>query len=190
MNKALCKNFTTDEVFNALSQMHPSKSPGHGMPSNFFQSNQHVIGDSVTTAVLDALHSGDLPSNLNHTFFILNPKKETPLKVSDYHPISLCDVIYKIISKVITNRLRVILPHIILESQSAFFLDMQIIGCVLVAYEIVHYLRHKRGGRKGFMSFKFDMTKDYDRVEWNYLERVLAQMGFRVSFIHLIMMCV
>ncbi|XP_042944657.1 uncharacterized protein LOC122278542 [Carya illinoinensis] len=61
---------------------------------------------------------------------------------------------------------------------------------VLVAYEIVHFLRHKRGGKKGYMSIKLDMSKAYDRVEWDFLESIMVQMGFETSWINLIMYCV
>lgn len=104
--------------------MHPSKSPSpDGMPPAFFQNYWHIIGDSITTAILNTLHLGELSPNINHTFIVLVPKKESPQKVSDYRLISLCNVIYKLISKIIANRLRNILPHLISKTQCAFVPD-------------------------------------------------------------------
>lgn len=71
-------------------------------------------------------------------------------------------MIHKIISKIIANRLKVIRPSIISDSQCAFVSRHKITDCVLIAYEIIHYLRYKKGGRKGFMSLKLNMSKAYD----------------------------
>lgn len=82
------------------------------------------------------------------------------------------------------------MPSIISKIQCAFVLDKHIINCVLVTYKIIHYLRNKRSGRKDFMSLKLDMSKTYNRVEWNYHEKVLVLMRFRDKLIKLIMTCV
>lgn len=140
--------------------------------------------------VLYALNSGEIPHDLNHTFLTLIAKKKQPLSVAEYHPISLCNVLYKIISKVLGNRIRVYLPMLIFESQSSFVPGRQITNNIVIAYEIVHFLRMKGRGKQDFKSLKFDMSKTYSKVEWDYLEYTLFALGFLNHLIKLIMQCV
>lgn len=83
----------------------------------------------------------------------------------DFHPINLCNVLYKLISKAIANNLKMLLPLIISESQSAFVPRRHIFDNILIAYELIHFLLRKIRGKKGFMSIKLDMSKAYNRVE-------------------------
>lgn len=100
------------------------------------------MGPTVTKA-LQALNSSVIPSNLNHTHIALILKKRQPIGVADYHPISLCYLLYKLITKFIVNRLKIFLLNLISESQSAFVTRRQISDNILVAYEIVHFFRKK-----------------------------------------------
>ena len=121
MNHHLTKNFMPMEVLEAVKQMSPIKSPGpDGFPPIFYQKYWHIIGEDVSHAVLTCLNSGKILKAINHTHITLIPKVKNPESVADFRPISLCNVIYKIISKVLTNRLKSILPQIVSESQSAF----------------------------------------------------------------------
>ena len=94
------------------------------------------------------------------------PKIKIPTKMSDFRRISLCNVSYKIISKILTNRLKPILSSIISENQTVFIPDRLITDNVLVAFEIMHYLKKRKGGKDSYMAVKLDMSKAYDRVEW------------------------
>jgi exonuclease III len=190
-NDKLLSPFTADEVRVALFQMHPSKAPGpDGMSSFFFQKFWHVIGPSVSTAVLSILNSARMLRKINLTHISLIPKKKNPELMSDYRPISLCNVIYKIISKVLANRLKMVLPLIISDFQSAFVPGRLITDNVSVAFEIIHKLKGKRKGKRGEMALKLDMSKAYDRVEWDFLEAIMRKLGFADKWVAVIMSCI
>ena len=123
------------------------------------------MGGDITNAVLVALNLGIILESINTTFISLIPKIQNPKKVSDFRPISLCNVFYKLISKVLVNRLKLVFPYVVSNSQSAFLSGRLIIDNVLVAFETLHYLKGKTQGKLGFMALKLDMSKAYDRVE-------------------------
>ena len=110
--------------------------------------------------------------------------------MTELRPISLCNVAYKLISKVLANRLKIILPHIISENQSAFLTGRLITDNVLVAFELMHYLEHKKDGKEGVMTIKLDMSKAYDRIKWGFIRHVIEKMGFHEKWIELIMHCI
>lgn len=113
----------------------------------FYQKHWNVVGESITVAVLQVLNIGQFPLGLNHIFITLIPKKNQVFGVADFWPISLCNVLYKLYSKVITNRMKLILPHIISKSQSSFVQEWQITDNILITYEILHFLRRKKKGK-------------------------------------------
>ena len=128
--------------------MHHSKSPGlDGMSPFFFQKYWHIVGYDVIEAVLSVLHFGHLLHKMNYTHIVLIPKKNDPKLVSDFWPISLGNVVCRIISKVLANRLKIILPNVISDSQSAFIPQWLITNNTIVAYEILHRMRNKMRGK-------------------------------------------
>ena len=107
MNAHLSQEFMECEVEVALKQMAPLKAPGpDGMPPLFYQNYWGLVGDDVTKTILSYLNSPTLPHPLNHKFKTLIPKIKNLIAVSDYRPISLCNVLYKKFSKVLANRLK------------------------------------------------------------------------------------
>ena len=190
MCATLDRNFQAEEVDQALKQMAPLTAPGpDGMSPIFYKTYWHIVGKDVTTMVLNALNSGVVHESLNPTFISLIPKIKNPKKVSDFRPISLCNVVYKLISKVLVNRLKKILSNLVFESQSAFLSGRLISDNVLVAFETLHYLKRKTQGKLGFMALKLDMSKAYDRVEWVFLEKIMRKLGFTDKLVTLIMSC-
>ena len=135
------------------------------MNALFYQKFWHIVGDDVIVAVLNFLNSGTMLPEINYTHIVLIPKIKSPERISDFRPISLCNVIYKIISKVLPNKLKLILPRLISPSQSAFVPGRLITDNVLVAYETLHAMHSRRLGRRGYMALKLDVSKAYDRVE-------------------------
>ena len=136
------------------------------------------MGSQVTQSVIHILRTGIMPNGLNDTYICLIPKVKSPKKITEYCPISLCNVIYKIVAKVLANRLKGVLPEVISDAQSAFVLGRQITNNVLVAFEVMHCINQRRKGKEGLMAIKLDMSKAYDRVEWGYLEAMMRKMGF------------
>jgi ribonuclease HI len=191
MNRDLLKKISEEEVYRALHDMAPLKAPGpDGFTAGFFQKNWSIIGKDICHAILVTLNSGVLPPFLKQTNIALIPKTKNPVSVTDFRPISLCNVMYKMISKILANRLKRILPHIISPVQSAFIPGRLITDNVLVAYETLHTMHSRMKGKKGYMAVKLDMSKAYDRVEWRFLETVMHRLGFDPCWVQLIMMCV
>ena len=98
--------------------------------------------------------------------------------MSKFHPISLYNVLYKIYSKVLANKLKKFLPSLITEHQSAFAKEKLILYNIMVAFETLHHMKQHNSGKHGFMAIKLDMSKVYDQVEWVYLERLWRKWVF------------
>ena len=127
------------------------------------------MGDAVVNVVLDFLNEGIMLLALNYTNIVLIPKVKNLEKMSDFRRISLCNVIYKIISKVLANRLKQVLLEIISPTHSAFVLGRLIIDNVLVAFETPHTMHSRKKSKTGSLALKLDVSKAYDRVEWPLL---------------------
>ena len=187
MNEELLRPFVAEEVSLALKQMDVDMAPStDGLPPLFYKQFWDKVGREVTEAVLSALNTGTIPKAINHTFLTLIPKIQSPRKVTDFRPISLSNVLYKLIAKVLANRLKPRLPQLISETQSAFMSERLITNNILVAHETLHHLKSKRFGKIGFMALKLDMRKAYDKVEWKFLEQIMQKMGFAPKWIQLI----
>ena len=166
------------------------KAPGpDDMNPFFYQHFWPIVGECVTKCVLDSLNLGVTPPNFNETHIILIPKFKSPKHITEYRPISLSNVVSRIASKVLANRLKKVLPNVISETHSAFMANRLIIDNILVAFEVMHHISQKRGGKVGEIALKLDMSKAYDRVEWNGLEQIMVRMGFHSRWINTIMHC-
>jgi hypothetical protein len=121
MNEILCAEFTADEIKKALDSIGDLKAPGaDGMLALFYKKYWHLVGDKVVHEVLHVLQGGCIPDGWNDTIVVLIPKVQNPERLQDLRPISLCNVVYKLVSKVLANRLKCILGEIISPNQSAF----------------------------------------------------------------------
>jgi len=143
----------------------------------FFQRFWEVIGDDVVAVMLAILNGHAIPPSFNHTFVALIPKKPQPSHISEFRPISLCNVTYKLVTTVIANRLKPILPNIISKTQGAFTQERLITDNILILFETFHAMRGN-AGRQGAMTIKLDMSKAYDRVEWPFFAGSYVENGF------------
>ena len=191
MKEIPSRDYSAEEIKAVLFQMGPTKAPGpYSMNALFYQKFWHIVGDDVIAVVLDFLNSGNMNFELNYTNIVLIPKNKSPERMSDYRPISLCNIIYKIIFKVMANRLKQILPNLISPTQSAFVPSRLITDNVLVAYETLHSMHCKKKGKKGALGLKLDISKAYDRVKWAFLEKIMYNLGFPEAWIERVMSCV
>ena len=113
-----------------------------------------------------------------------------PKEVTQFRPISLCNVTYKIITKIMVNRLKPLMNYLISPFQNAFIQGRNISNNILLAYEIMDIVRKKKFRKKGYGALKVDMCKTYDRVSWNFLRAVLISMNFSSTWINWIMECI
>ena len=183
---SLNQPYSEEDERRALFSMHPSKSPGpDGMFPFFFQKFWHIVGLDVTMTMLSVLHSGKYLRKMNFTHIVLIPKKNDPQNITEFRPISLGNVVSYIVSKVLANRVKSILPNIISDAQSAFIPDRLITDNTTVAYEMLHRMRNRRRGKTGHMAIKLDISKLYDRVEWSFLQRIMLKMGLLDQWVNL-----
>lgn len=171
-------------------QMGPLKSPRpNSFGVLFYQHHQDIISNEVISVVLKILQGDSLVSCFNSTYIALIPKLHVHSVVTDFRPISLCNVFYKFLYKVLTNRQKPLIDKIISSSQNAFISGRLITDNILIAYELMHSMKYKMRGGMGRMVVKLDMSKAYNHVEQPILEASMKALSFLNQQIHLIMDC-
>lgn len=182
---------TGEEIKRAAFSIKGDSTPGaDGMSGYFYQASWNIIGPQVVSEVQRFFQTGHLPLDWNFTQICLIPKITNPSKMTDLRSISLCSVIYKIVSKVLCHRLKRFLPEIVSDTQGAFVSGRLISDNILLAHEMVHALCTNPGCDEDFLAIKTDMSKAYDRVEWNFLEELLIILGFDIKWVQWVMTCV
>lgn len=190
-NRQLTALYTKEEIQEAVFTMGPTKAPGEdGLLDLFYQKYWHIIGEEVTSFCLQLLNGDIEVSLINSTNIVLILKVSNPSNMMQFRPISLYNVLYKSLAKVIANRFRGVIEKCIDGTQSAFVPGRLISNNVLLAYETLYMLKHKRLGKKRYMAFKLDMSKVYDRVEQNFIREIMVRMGFDQKWVDALMKCV
>lgn len=183
--------FERQGVETALKSMHPSKALGpDGFQALFYQTYWDIVRTDTNNLCLNYLNGNSELGILNRTFIVLIPKKHNPSNMKDFRPISLCNMMYKIVAKVLANGLKCVLDKLISPNQSAFVPGRLITDNVMIGFECIHTLNNGRTGKEGVVALKLDMSKAYDRAEWGYLRGIMKKMRFCTRWISLIMGCV
>ncbi|CAM8959392.1 unnamed protein product [Rhodiola kirilowii] len=139
--------FTTTEIQEATFQLGPTKAPGlDGFSTLFYQKSWEEIKGEVFQFVLKFLNEGELDPAMNETLITLVPKVKNPVCFNDYRPISLVNVALKIITKAMANRLKRVLMQLISVSQSAFIPGRLISDNILLAHELMHFIKTRQEG--------------------------------------------
>lgn len=191
MNVSLEANYTEHEIRVALGQMHPIKALNpDGMCPMFFQSYWHIVGPLVTSTVMGILRGNLIPAHINRTFITRIPMKSNPDCMKDFPPSRyVTGCMCKLISKVLANHRKVFLDKIVFVNQSAFTPGRFITDNILVAFEMFHHMKHMKA-QEGGVTVKLDMSKTYDRVEWDFIDVVMARFGFDTGWSNRVMDCV
>ncbi|CAL2279833.1 unnamed protein product [Prunus armeniaca] len=144
----------------------------YGFPACFYQAQWNKCADDIFAMVTQAFQKCSIPDKLNYTLITLVPKLQSPQSMVQFRPISLCSTLYKVISKILVARLRPILPNLISPNQ-----------------ELMHKFKLSKG-KKGFVAWKIDLSKAYDRLSWHFVEYVLLELRLPAPLVKLIMNCV
>ena len=172
----LSSRFEKEEIFQVVKDFQGDKSPGpDGFTMAFFQECWHVIETDILGFFNEFFEKGMFAYSLNATFVTLIPKKQNAINIRDFRPISLIGSVYKILAKVLANRLRRVLDGLISESQNAFVGGRQTLDSVLIANECLD--NRNKCSISGVVC-KLDIEKAYDHVNWDCLLYLMDRMGF------------
>ena len=180
--------FSEEEIWAAISGLNSEKAPGpDGFPIAFWSFGWDFVKNEVLGFFQEFHEQGRFVKHLNATFVVLIPKKQTVEDLRDLRPISLVSGLYKILTKVLANRIKKVLDKVISKSQNAFVEGSQILDAVLIANEIVDSsLRRKECG----LICKLDIEKAYDTISWEFLYQVMGKMGFGGRWMRWIKWCI
>ena len=184
------REVSDEEIREALWSIKAFKAPGpDGLHAGFFQCFWHDVQGSVCQEVKKAFISGSIPAFLNTTLITLIPKCNNPESLANFKPISLCNSVYKVISKVLVARIRPLLNNLMSPVQAAFIPGRRGVDNVIIAQELLYTIDRMKG-REGYIAVKVDLEKAYDRLEWSFVYNVLQAFHFPINIINLIMSCI
>jgi hypothetical protein len=185
----LIKAIMAEEIRDTMFSMKSNKAPApDGYTADFFKASWSMVGADVVEAIQDFFVSGKLLKEVNATILTLVPKKTNAETMGDFRPIACCNVIYKCITKILSNRMLPVLDSVVGRNQSAFIPGRSISENILLAQELVKNYHRKEGQPRCTM--KVDLMKAYDSVDWDFILHCLSCFGFPSKFIKWIEVCI
>jgi len=185
---SLIHPFTLEEVKQAIWDCGGFKSPGpNDISFGFIKQFWSDMKDDFMRFVSEFHHNRRLTKGINATFIALIPKVSSPQRLNHFRPISLLGCLYKVLAKILANRLRAVIGSVVSDSQSTFVKGKQILDGILVANEAVDETHHLK---KEMLLFKVDFEKAYDSVDLSYLDMVMQKMNFSTLWRKWMSICV
>ena len=174
----------------ALSSLSSTKALGpDGFTTLFYKKYWSIIKADVMLSIKNFFIDHSLPRDQNHTFIALIPKLNGSQSTHQYRPISLCNIFYKIISKILATRLKFFLPEIISPLQSPFVPKRNIQDNTILAHELLHSFKSRRGNGR-YMFLKMDMEKAFDRMEWPFILSIMEKLAFSSTWLSWVKLCI
>ncbi|CAN1153186.1 LINE-1 retrotransposable element ORF2 protein [Linum perenne] len=189
-NRVLGRDLSAPEITLAIKSMGSLKAPGKdGFQPIFFQKCWNTVGGDVSDFLLNSFRYPELIEQVNQTIIVLIPKLLKPEQISQFRPISLCNVTYKLMAKCVADRLRSCMGNLVNETQTSFVPGRNITDNIIILQEVVHSMRSK-SGKKGWMTIKLDLAKAFDRLEWSFVEDTLRRANIPENLVKIILCCI
>lgn len=174
-----------DEVSTAVKQLPVGKAPGIDIiPAEFYQSLWEDIETDIFNFVSESISRAYIAEDLNISKITLLPKTEDKRKIQNFRPISLLNTLYKIVAKAYANRMKPLLHHWNLPSQTWFVPNRCILDNIFLAFEAIEWTLENK---QELCMLLLDFEKAYNRVNWTFLRQTMHRMGFRDTWINQVM---
>lgn len=184
-NQMLLKKITMAEVEEAVHSMPNGKAPSSdGLTTDFYKACWPLIKDKVYDLIEESRLKRSILKSFNATFLTLIPKYDKADSLDQFRPIALYNIIYRIISKVLVNRIKILLLLLISPHQTVYIEGRQILDNIILSQEVIHSLKDQS---KLGMLIQMDMSKAFNKINWNYIRNMLAAFGFSKDIINWIM---
>nr|KYP65630.1 LINE-1 reverse transcriptase isogeny [Cajanus cajan] len=178
---------TREEVRRSVMSMKSFTAPGpDGFQPFFYKQYWPIVGEELWKLVASTFQNGASDPAILETLVVLTLKVDNPTCLKEFRPISICNVAYKVISKVLVSRLRPFLSKLIGPFQGSFLPGRGTIDNSILAQEVLNFI-HQDKSKTGSLALKVDLKKAYDRIRWDFLRLTLEKFGFPSRILHLIM---
>ncbi|WOK98607.1 hypothetical protein Cni_G07319 [Canna indica] len=189
MYDELIRKVSADEIEGAIKSMERGKAPSpDGSGLEFYLNYWELIKNPLLLAFNEFQQKAHIPNSWGLTSMVFIPKKENPRTITDYRPIALCNVQYKILSKLLVNRLKICIDKVVSNEQAAFIQNRKLHDNIIIASEIVNIIS-KSKRKKHFLILKLDLEKTFDRVSWEAVHEIMKRMNFPRVFCGWLMAC-